>query len=63
MKYLEKNFYVNQPAFIKNGPTAPYDVIEAGIRDGRRQVVEVIRNQIAEHTPKRDKKVQTKAKR
>ena len=63
LAYYRKMFYDNQPAFIKNGKEAPYDVIEAAIRDGRRQPVEMTLNQIKSHEQRDEAPKQTKAKR
>lgn len=53
----------NQPSFVQR-PGMPYDVLEAAVRDGRRQVVAGIRLQIKAATPAKKKaKTQTKAKR
>lgn len=52
-----------QPSFVKY-PNQPYDLTEAAIRDGRRQVVAGIRLQIKAATPAKKKaKTQTKARR
>lgn len=50
-----------QPVFVQR-PGLPYDLTEAAVRDGRRQVVSGIRLQIKAATPAK-KKTQTKAKR
>lgn len=52
-----------QPVFVQR-PGLPYDLTEAAVRDGRRQVVSGIRLQIKSATPAKKKaKTQTKAKR
>lgn len=60
---ISKHADDTQPSFVQR-PGLPYDIIEAAIRDGRRQVVAGIRLQIKAATPAKKKaKTQTKARR
>lgn len=64
LKHLESLYTDDgQPTFIKNGHETHYDLTEAAIRDGRRQVVYAIRRQIKTHEQRADTPKQTKAKR
>lgn len=52
-----------QPTFVKNGHETHYDLTEAAIRDGRRQVVYALRRQIKAHEQRAETPKQTKARR